>query len=68
MNAEGDKLRDAKNKLETALSEGRDLKDARTELEGANEAYRVASAHVRKHAVVPKATAKAKASGVQATA
>ena len=63
MTSEAESLRQAKAQLESALSSGAPLKDARESLDKANEQYRTASIQVRKHTAPVKPKAKAKAAG-----
>lgn len=61
MMEEAKNLRSAKERLESALAAGQDLKEARERLDDANTKYRAASVQIRKHTVGPKPKAKAKA-------
>lgn len=63
MTSEEARLREAKVALESALAEGKPVKQPTSLLEEANEKYKLASQQIRKHTVLPKAksTAKAKA-------
>ena len=54
MDDEGHKIRSSKEALEKAIAEGGDLAESTTGLDKVNDAYKKASANIRKHTSVPK--------------